>query len=67
MNALLHAAQESYPHPARVYWVLRRLGGRCADREEAKALDAAELTEWADQRADQNKTARKLVELSPQE
>jgi hypothetical protein len=65
MNALLHEAQESYPHPAGAYWVPSRLGGAAPTPEEAKALDEADLIQRANQRADHPKTARKLVELSP--
>jgi hypothetical protein len=42
-----------------------RLGGGAPAPEETKARDAAELTDRAYQRAGQNKTARKLIELSP--
>jgi hypothetical protein len=65
MNALLHEAQETYPHPAGAYWVPRRLGGGAPCPDEAKALDEAERTQRANQRADHDKPARKLVELSP--
>jgi hypothetical protein len=67
VNALLHEAQETYPHPAGAYWVPHRLGGGAPSPDEAKALDEAERTQRANQRADSDKPARKLVELSPAE
>jgi 1-acyl-sn-glycerol-3-phosphate acyltransferase len=47
MTALLHTAQESYPHPDGAYWVPRRLGGAAPTLDEAKALDERELAERA--------------------
>jgi hypothetical protein len=65
MGPPLHATQQTCPHPAGAHWVPCRLGGGAPALEEAKALDAAARTDRAHQRADQNKTARKLIELSP--
>jgi 1-acyl-sn-glycerol-3-phosphate acyltransferase len=42
MTALLHHAQETYPHPEGAYWVPRRLGGSAPTPLEASALDEAE-------------------------
>lgn len=42
MIALLHQAQETYPHPEGAYWVPRRLGGSAPTPLEASALDEAE-------------------------
>jgi hypothetical protein len=44
---------------------MRRLGGAAPTPEEAKTPDEAELAERVHQRAGQDKTARKLIELSP--
>ena len=52
MTALLHRAQEEYPHPAGAYWVPRRMGGSAPTLPEAKALDEAELAERARKRAE---------------
>jgi 1-acyl-sn-glycerol-3-phosphate acyltransferase len=38
VNALLHEAQETYPHPAGAYWVPHRLGAGAPSPDEAKAL-----------------------------
>lgn len=65
LNTLLYEAQESYPHPTGAYWVPRRLGGAAPTPAEAEALDRAELAERERRRADHDKTARKLVDLSP--
>jgi 1-acyl-sn-glycerol-3-phosphate acyltransferase len=43
MTALLHRAQEEYPHPEGAYWVPRRLGGAAPTPDEADRLDQAEL------------------------
>jgi len=42
MTALLHQAQEAYPHPEGAYWVPRRLGGSAPTPLEAAVLDEAE-------------------------
>jgi 1-acyl-sn-glycerol-3-phosphate acyltransferase len=42
MTALLHKAQQHYPHPAGEYWVPRRLGGGAPTVAEAAQLDAQE-------------------------
>lgn len=65
LNTLLYEAQESYPHPTGAYWVPRRLGGAAPTPAEAEALDRAELVEREQRRADHDKTARKLIDLSP--
>jgi 1-acyl-sn-glycerol-3-phosphate acyltransferase len=44
MTALLHQAQEAYPHPQGAYWVPRRLGGSAPTLHEATVLDEAERT-----------------------
>lgn len=52
MTALLHRAQQDYPHPAGAFWVPRRIGGSAPTLPEAKALDEAELAERARRRAE---------------
>lgn len=47
MTAILHAAQEDYPHPAGAPWVPSRLGGGAPTPEEAQRRDEAELAERA--------------------
>ncbi|BBZ50459.1 1-acyl-sn-glycerol-3-phosphate acyltransferase [Mycobacterium heidelbergense] len=42
MTALLHRAQERYPHPAGAYWVPRRLGGGAPTLTEAAQIEADE-------------------------
>jgi 1-acyl-sn-glycerol-3-phosphate acyltransferase len=44
MTALLHRAQEAYPHPEGAYWVPRRLGGSAPTPREATVLDEADRT-----------------------
>jgi hypothetical protein len=51
MTALLHQAQERYPHPAGAYWVPRRLGGGAPTMAEAAQLDADEAAARAAGRA----------------
>ena len=57
MTALLHRAQEDYPHPAGAYWVPRRLGGSAPTMAEAKVLDEAELAERAASRPNARRDA----------
>jgi 1-acyl-sn-glycerol-3-phosphate acyltransferase len=52
MTALLHRAQEEYPHPVGAFWVPRRMGGSAPTLPEAKLLDEAELAERARRRAE---------------
>jgi 1-acyl-sn-glycerol-3-phosphate acyltransferase len=47
MNALLYTVQEEYPHPQGEFWVPRRLGGSAPNRDDSRALRAAELRERA--------------------
>jgi len=42
MTALLHQAQQGYPHPAGAYWVPRRLGGGAPTLAEAAQIEAEE-------------------------
>jgi 1-acyl-sn-glycerol-3-phosphate acyltransferase len=42
MTALLHQAQENYPHPPGAYWVPRRLGGGAPPPAEAAQIEAEE-------------------------
>ncbi|OIN80163.1 1-acyl-sn-glycerol-3-phosphate acyltransferase [Mycobacterium malmoense] len=42
MTALLHRAQQRYPHPAGAYWVPRRLGGGAPTLAEAAQIEADE-------------------------
>ncbi|HTY31465.1 lysophospholipid acyltransferase family protein [Mycobacterium sp.] len=42
MTALLHQAQQRYPHPAGAYWVPRRLGGGAPTLAEAAQIEADE-------------------------
>jgi 1-acyl-sn-glycerol-3-phosphate acyltransferase len=42
MTALLHRAQERYPHPAGAYWVPRRLGGGAPTLAAAAQMDMVE-------------------------
>lgn len=42
MTALLHRAQQRYPHPAGAYWVPRRLGGGAPTLTEAAQIEADE-------------------------
>ncbi|OBJ00525.1 acyltransferase [Mycobacterium alsense] len=42
MTALLHQAQDRYPHPAGAYWVPRRLGGGAPTMAEAAQIEADE-------------------------
>lgn len=42
MTALLHRAQQGYPHPAGAYWVPRRLGGGAPSLAEAAQIEADE-------------------------
>jgi 1-acyl-sn-glycerol-3-phosphate acyltransferase len=59
MTALLHKAQEDYPHPEGAYWVPRRLGGSAPTMDEAKALEEAELAERARKRAEREAKSRR--------
>ncbi|MET0757946.1 MAG: lysophospholipid acyltransferase family protein [Mycobacterium sp.] len=59
MTALLHRAQEEYPHPAGAYWVPRRLGGSAPTMAEAKVLDKAELEERARKQAEREARSRR--------
>ena len=59
MTALLHRAQEEYPHPAGAYWVPRRLGGTAPTMAEAKVLDEAELAERARKQAEREARSRR--------
>lgn len=43
MTALLHRAQQRYPHPAGAYWVPRRLGGGAPTLTEAAQIEADEV------------------------
>jgi 1-acyl-sn-glycerol-3-phosphate acyltransferase len=52
MTALLHRAQQEYPHPTGAFWVPRRMGGSAPTLIQAKALDEAELAERARRRAE---------------
>jgi 1-acyl-sn-glycerol-3-phosphate acyltransferase len=52
MTALLHQAQQQYPHPTGAFWVPRRMGGSAPTLPEAKVLDEAELAERARRRAE---------------
>jgi len=52
MTALLHQAQQQYPHPTGAFWVPRRMGGSAPTLPEAKLLDEAELAERARRRAE---------------
>src|SRR5262249_17844330 len=51
MNALLHQAQECYPHPPGAYWVPRRLGGGAPTKAEAAQIEADEAAAKAAARA----------------
>lgn len=42
MTALLHQAQQRYPHPAGAYWVPHRLGGGAPTLAEAARIEADE-------------------------
>jgi 1-acyl-sn-glycerol-3-phosphate acyltransferase len=42
MTALLHGAQQDYPHPAGAYWVPHRLGGGAPTLAEAAQIEAEE-------------------------
>jgi hypothetical protein len=42
MTALLHQAQQAYPHPAGAYWVPSRLGGGAPTLAEAAQIEADE-------------------------
>jgi 1-acyl-sn-glycerol-3-phosphate acyltransferase len=53
MTALLHQAQQRYPHPAGAYWVPRRLGGGAPTLAEAAQIDADEAAARAAKRAAQ--------------
>ena len=59
MTALLHRAQEEYPHPAGAYWVPRRLGGSAPTMAEARVLDKAELEERARKQAEREARSRR--------
>jgi len=59
MTALLHKAQEGYPHPEGAYWVPRRLGGSAPTIDEAKALEDAEVAERARRRAERETKSRR--------
>ena len=43
MTALLHQAQQNYPHPAGAYWVPSRLGGGAPSMAEAAQIEADEV------------------------
>lgn len=52
MTAVLHQAQQEYPHPTAAFWVPRRMGGSAPTLPQAKLLDEAELAERARRRAE---------------
>ncbi len=52
MNALLHQAQQDYPHPTGAFWIPRRMGGSAPTLSEAHVLDEAELAERARRKAE---------------
>jgi hypothetical protein len=52
MTALLHRAQQDYPHPAGVYWVPRRLGGGAPTPGEAAQIETDEAAARSAKRAD---------------
>lgn len=54
MQALLHEAQEAYPHPAGAHWVPQRLGGGAPTPVAARALDEAEAAERARRQRDRS-------------
>ncbi len=51
MTALLHRAQQRYPHPAGAYWVPCRLGGGAPTLAEAARIEADEAAARAASRA----------------
>ncbi|WP_068188580.1 1-acyl-sn-glycerol-3-phosphate acyltransferase [Mycobacterium sp. UM_CSW] len=53
MTALLHRAQQDYPHPAGAYWVPRRLGGSAPTLAEAAQIEADEAAARSARRAAQ--------------
>lgn len=51
MTALLHHAQQRYPHPAGAHWVPRRLGGGAPSLAEAAQIEAGEAAARSAKRA----------------
>jgi len=47
MTALLHRAQQQYPHPAGAYWVPRRLGGSAPSPDDSRQIRLTELADRA--------------------